>query len=101
MKILTIDPAQNAEMQLLYAIASLRAEGGRVLKILHGEGALAGRVRRVLRRLKREGRVAYLVPGESFTENDSATRYLLDRIPECKNDGDFEKENKGMTLVAL
>lgn len=101
MEVLQIEQGQNAEVQILFAIASLRAREGKLLKVIHGADPLRGKARRVLRRLKREGRVAYLVLGESFTENDSTTRYLLDRFPECKNDEDFEKENGGVTLVAL
>lgn len=101
MEVLQIEQGQNAEVQILFAVASLRARAGKLLKVIHGEGPLRSKARRVLRRLKREGRVAYLVLGESFTEEDSATRYLLDRFPECKEDGDYEKENGGVTLVAL
>ncbi len=97
----------SALKQLEFSLASVRARGGRLVKIIHGYGSSGkgGRIRTESRRLlnsyKNKGRVTAIVHGEKFSIFDAGTRYLLDKCPELSSDRDLGAGNMGVTFVYL
>lgn len=97
----------EARARLANELDAARRKGVRVLKIVHGYGSSGrgGRLRNALRTLLRqrgaEGRVGAIVPGESWSIFDEASRTLLDRYPDLRRDRDLERANAGITLVEV
>ena len=98
---------KTALKQLEFALASIRARGGRLVKIIHDEtlGAaqvrLRGELRRFLRVYKKEGRILLMIRGEDFSCSDTLTRYLIDKYPQVELDADMDKGNSNITVVCL
>lgn len=99
---------KQAVKYLEFVIASVRARGGRVIKIWHGNadtesrGRLKEPIRAALRRFKRAGRIDFFICGEDYTEEDEATRYLIDRHPVARsNDRDWGKRSDAYVMVCL
>lgn len=96
---------KTALKQVEFALASVRARGGHLVKIVHDESLGAARVRlrseirRMLRVYKKEDRITLMIPGEEFSMTDNLTRYLADRSPQVELDPDMEKGNENITLV--
>jgi len=86
-------------------INSARTKGISVLKLVHGYGSSGkgGKIRIELReelfKMKNIGLISNVIFGEDFSTNKC--KQLLRRIPEIKNDEDFNRGNKGITLVEL
>ncbi len=97
--------AKTALKEVEFTLASVRARGGHLIKFLHDESLGSSRnrlreeVRRLLRAARKEGRIVLMIPGEDFSMADSATRYLVDRVPVVEFDRDMEKKNGNMTVV--
>lgn len=98
---------KTALKQLEFELASIRARGGRLIKVIHDEtlGAaqvrLRGELRRFLRVYKKEGRILLMIRGEDFSNSDPLTRYLIDKHPQVELDVDMDKGNSNITVVCL
>ena len=96
---------KTALKQVEFALASVRARGGHLVKIIHDEKLGAARtrlrseIRRMLRVYKKEERILLMIRGEDFSMADSMTRYLSDRFPQIELDSDMEQGNENITIV--
>ena len=96
----------DAALRILeYQFASALVIGERVVKLIHGYGAVGrglGRLRTEARRwAKNDSRVGFIVKGEEFTVNNPKARYLVEMFPEVANDIDLENGNEGITLLFI
>lgn len=97
--------AKTALKQVAFELASTRARGGHLIKVIHDErlgtsrDRLRAEIRRMLRAMKKEGKIILLVCGEKFSATDSTTCYLIDKCPQIEKDGDMGKQNENMTIV--
>ena len=97
--------AKTALKEVEFTLASVRARGGHLIKFVHDESLgksrdrLREEVRRLLRAKKKEGRLVLMIPGEDFSMTESATRYLVDRLPVGEFDRDMEKKNGNITIA--
>ena len=98
---------KTALKQVEFTVASVRALGGRLIKFVHDSSLgssqvrLRGEIRRLLRVMRKEGRIQLMIPGEDFSMSDIATRYLVDKCPQVELDLDIEKKNENITVVYL
>lgn len=98
----TVDQAVK---QLTFYLHNSRAQGYKVLKLIHGYGSSGkgGRIRTASRRYLEEaagqGRIALYLPGERFTIFDDTARRALQQYPQLRLDRDLDRENRGVTFV--
>ena len=98
---------REAGARLMTELVFARRRGVRVLKLIHGYGSSGrgGKLRKALRRMLHElegtGSVRLVVIGEAWSIFDQASRTLMDRYPELRNDLDLDRANAGITLVEL
>ena len=94
-------------LRLDHALAEARAEGVAVLKLVHGYGSsgVGGRLReevwKALDRFKRNGFISDFIPGEDFRLSNEASWALVKRDKAIKQDRDFGRGNRGITMVVL
>jgi len=94
-------------LRLDRALAAARAEGVPLLKVIHGYGSsgVGGRLReevwKALDRFKRNGIIAGFIPGEDFRLSNEASWELVKRHKAIKQDRDFGRANRGITIVIL
>jgi len=97
----------TARRRLLAEIDAARAQGVRLLKVIHGWGSsgtggkLAVGIRKSLRLRVKEGKALAVVPGERFSADTNEVRELVQRHPQLRQDRDFNRSNPGITLVEL
>ena len=86
-------------------IGRARANGVRVLRLIHGwgssgKGGVLGReIRLELARRKLRGHIKAFVPGEDYGERTNAGRELLRKCPELRDELRTDSANPGITLV--
>jgi hypothetical protein len=96
-----------ALLRLDHALASARAERVPLIKLIHGYGSsgVGGRLReevwKALDRFERNGIITGFIPGEDFRLSNQASWELLKRDRAIKEDRDFGRANRGITLVIL
>lgn len=89
------------------ALAAARAEGVPLLKLIHGYGSsgVGGRLReevwKALDRLQRNGSIAAFIPGEDFRLSHETSWALVKRDKAIREDRDFGRGNRGITIVIL
>ena len=94
-------------LRLDRALAAARAEGVPLLKLIHGYGSsgVGGRLReevwQALDRLQRNGVISAFIPGEDFRLSNEAAWELVKRDKAIKQDRDFGRANRGITIVVL
>ncbi len=94
-------------LRLDRALVAARTEGVPLLKLIHGYGSsgVGGRLReevwKALDRFKRNGLIAGFIPGEDFRLSDEASWKLVKRDKTLKDDRDFGRGNRGVTIVIL
>jgi hypothetical protein len=94
-------------LRLDHALAAARADGVPVLKLIHGYGSsgVGGRLReeiwKALDRFLRNGSIAGFIPGEEFRISNQASWELVKRNKSVKEDRDFGRGNRGITIVVL
>ena len=94
-------------LKLDRALTSARDGHVMALKLIHGYGStgVGGRLREevlvALARFKRNGYIADYIPGEDFRLSDEASWALLKRDKSIKEDRDFGRGNRGITIVVL
>jgi len=97
----------TAKALLSQSLRTARANGARVVKLIHGYGssgkggAIRGAVRRELEDRKRQGQIVSYVPGEEFSPFNEDARQALYRCPELAKDRDYGRTNHGITIVIL
>jgi hypothetical protein len=94
-------------LRLDHGLATARAAKEPLLKLIHGYGssgvggALRDEVRNTLDRLRREGAIAGYIPGEDFRESNETAWQLIKRNRALRDDRDFGRGNRGITIVVL
>lgn len=94
-------------LRLDHALAAARIARVPILKLIHGYGSsgVGGRLRdevwQALNRHKRNGLIADFIPGEDFRLSNQASWELLKRDKAIKQDRDFGRANRGITIVVL
>ena len=94
-------------LRLDRALATARTTRIPILKLIHGYGSsgVGGRLReevwQALNRHKRNGLIADFIPGEDFRLSNQASWELLKRDKAIKEDRDFGRANRGITIVVL
>ena len=96
------------------AIASLkteiwkaRREKVKLLKIIHGYGSsgIGGEIRQAIHKFLPNliwyKQIDFFVPGEELSREFESGNKLLDRFPKMKKDSDFNRKNKGITIIVL
>ena len=79
----------------------------RVLTLIHGYGSSGkgGLIRLECRKnldfMKSRGRIHDYIAGEEFSRRFGPTKFLLQRYPQLAGDRNFNKGNRGITLVVL
>lgn len=101
----TVDLSQDcedlgaAERKLLFAMASVRAVGGRLLKVCH-EG-FTSPIRRLLRVWQKEHKISFFVAGESLGGSEAGAVYLAEMFPIVTSDADYVKRNADVSILCL
>ena len=88
-----------AQRKLLFAIAAVRAAGGRLLKVSH-EGYTSP-IRRLLRVWQKEHKISFFVSGESLGGSEAGAVYLAEMFPIVTEDKDYSKKNPDVTILCL
>jgi hypothetical protein len=94
-------------LRLDHALAEAHADRVPLLKLIHGYGSsgvggdLREQVWKALDILQRSGRIAAFIPGEDFRESNAASWELVKRNKAIRNDRDFGRGNRGITIVVL
>jgi hypothetical protein len=94
-------------LRLDHALVAARAAGDPILKLVHGYGSsgVGGRLREevwtALDRFKRSGFISDFIPGEDFRVSNAASWALMKRDKTIKEDRDFGRANRGITIVVL
>lgn len=84
-----------------YCISSERLAGEKLIKLSCHSVYAVSVLQRTLRRLQREGKIAFWIKGTDFSREDEGTKYLLDRFPEEEKDASLEKQDPLLTVVCL
>ena len=77
------------------------------MKIIHGYGSsgVGGDLRialqSMLRQMESRGEIESCIYGENWRKADERARDLVTRFPQLKDDRDFGRGNKGITIVVL
>ena len=100
----TVEVAQE---RLKDEINRARRNGVKILKIIHGYGStgkggiLRDELREQLAAMQKTGSIKQVVFGENFGMFDPATAGLTGKYPEVLKDRDYNRSNRGVTLIAL
>ncbi|MGI6084498.1 MAG: Smr/MutS family protein [Acetivibrionales bacterium] len=99
--------ADVAIKKLSSEIVRVKAQGARVVKIIHGYGSsgvggvLKKVVRRELERMIKRGVIRLYVPGESFEIFYPDAIKLLDNCNALRTDRDLGRYNSGITMALI
>jgi hypothetical protein len=94
-------------LRLDRALSAARAGHVPLLKLIHGYGSsgVGGRLReevwQALDRSKRNGLISDFIPGEDFRLSNQASWELLKRDKTIREDRDFGRANRGITIVVF
>jgi hypothetical protein len=94
-------------LRLDHALAEARSQGAPLLKLIHGYGSsgVGGRLReevwKALDRLQRNGSISAFIPGEEFRQSNPVSWELVKRNKAIREDRDFGRGNRGITIVVL
>ena len=97
----------QALARLTTELRTARAHSTKVLKIIHGYGStgvggdLRIAIQSILRQMAARGEIDSCVFGENWRRSDEESWELVKRFPALKDDHDFGRGNKGITVVAL
>jgi len=98
---------EQARTRLRGEIASARASGIKLLKIIHGYGSsgIGGDLRfalqATLRAMVADHSIEECIYGENWRKSDERSWRLLKKVPELKNDPDLGRGNRGITIIVL
>lgn len=99
--------ADQAVKQLAFYIHNSRAQGYKVLKLIHGYGSsgTGGKIRvearKYLGRMAARREIAGFIPGEEFSIFQEDTRRAFLRCDALRRDHDLDRHNNGVTFVIL
>lgn len=99
--------ADVAIKKLTSEIVRVKAQGAKVVKIIHGYGSsgvggvLKGVVKKELERMKTKGIIKLYVPGEKFEIFNTDTIKLLDNCNTLRTDRDLGRYNNGITMALM
>jgi hypothetical protein len=99
--------AEEARLRLEYELQLARREGYLALKLIHGYGSsgvggvLRTEIQKELGHAARIGRIQGFIAGENWRTSDELAWKVVSKYPEWKQDRDFGKQNKGITIVLL
>ncbi len=97
----------QAMLRLQHEIHSARRQRATALKLIHGYGSsgvggvLKFAVWSELRKMKERGQIRAYVSGEDWRVSNEVSWEIVKKHPELKQDSDFGRGNKGITLVLL
>ncbi|MCF7913330.1 MAG: Smr/MutS family protein [Candidatus Cloacimonetes bacterium] len=100
----TIELALSRLQKQLYGA---KADGVRILKIVHGYGSsgkggdIRYAVRELLQGLRYTALINCYIPGEQFGGNYEEARRVAGQFPVLKRDSDWNKGNQGITIILL
>ena len=98
---------EQASHRLTGELIRARAQGAKVIKLIHGYGSsgVGGRLRTGIQAelavRKRRGEIKEAVPGEKWSIFDDGARRILDAHPDLNRDRDFGRDNAGITIILL
>jgi len=99
--------AAQALLRLERGLSLARQERAGLVKLIHGYGSkgVGGRLREEvqseLMRLKRNGQIRDYIPGEDFRASNAESWALVQKHRSLRDDHDFNRGNRGITLVVL
>jgi Smr domain len=99
--------AEEARTRMRKEIQSARQAGIRVLKLIHGYGSsgkggvLRLKLRQSLRKMETADEILGVMIGEHFHPGSEDGRFFLKRYSELSEDSDYQRNNPGVTLIAL
>lgn len=91
---------QEAARKLLFAIATVRADGGRLLKLLHTETQRAA-LRRYLRTWREERLISVFASASELSGGGVTEEYLSAMYPALGSDPDFGERAESVIFLAL
>lgn len=97
----------QAQTRLSSELQIARQNRVSILKVIHGYGSsgVGGDLRIALqsslRQMKQCGQVRDCIFGENWRKSDDRAWELLKQFPELKDDRDFGRQNRGITIVVL
>jgi len=97
----------QARARLMSELQQARQSGVRILKVIHGYGSsgVGGELRIALQSLLRQmadrNEIYECIFGEDWSKGDERAWTIVKRFPQLKQDRDFGKKNKGITIVVL
>lgn len=91
----------SVERTVLFALASARAGGSHIVKILHGDRRIP-QIRTFLRALLKKGEILLLVSGIKLgDESDPGSLYLMANFARETADPAFWEKDAGVTVVCV
>jgi hypothetical protein len=97
----------QALVRLSAELRTARSRGTKVLKLVHGYGStgvggdLRIAIQSALSQMVDRREIQACIFGEDWRRSDEAAWSLVKRFPSLKDDRDFGRGNKGITLVVL
>ena len=99
--------AEEALLRLQYELQLARKEGCVAVKLNHGYGSsgvggvLRTEIQKELAHAARMGKIQGFIAGEDWRTSGELAWKVIRKYPEWKQDRDFGKQNKGITIVLL
>ena len=97
----------EAQIRLTRELQLARRCGAAILKLIHGYGStgVGGDLRIALQaslcQMADRGEIRNCIYGENWRKSDDRAWALVKRFPALKDDSDFGKQNRGITIVVL
>ena len=92
---------RQVEKAILFALASARADGRHIVKILHQERRMA-QLRPFFRTLLRRGEIRLFIEGENLgNENDAGSLYLMANFASETSDPAFFEKSAEVTVLCV
>ena len=87
MKYVTLTPSASVssvlETEVMFSVASARAQGIEFLKIDTKESGVKNAVAKVLRQLKKQGRIQLFVDASELRGSSTEAQYLINKYPDA------------------
>lgn len=99
--------AEEARLRLEYELQLAHKEGRIALKLVHGYGSsgvggvLRTEVQKELAYAAQSGKIQGFIAGEDWRTSGELAWKAVSKYPEWKQDRDFGRQNKGITIVLL
>jgi hypothetical protein len=100
-------PANEALLRLDYELTRARGAGALVVKVIHGYGSsgvggvLRDAVQAELRRMAGDHKIRAFVAGEDWRTSNEVAWNMQKLVPELKQDRDWGRGNRGISIVLL